>query len=188
MVGRVEVDIHVVVAAEHVGKARVLAREVVTSTEADDLAEQRRVAKRDVHGVISADAASVSDELGIGIEGPRERKHFAQDVLLEPMMAGDPFPRSDSEGIEAFGIVAIDAEELKVPGFHAVANGVDNAPALVVEKPALPRGEYQDAIARVPEYEQLHVAIQAVTKPLVVLSVHVSLGIAAACYMMAVAR
>src|SRR5450631_2493276 len=86
MVRRVEVDVCVVVAAEQVGKPRVCACKVVSSTQADDLAEQRRVTKRDVQGVISANAASVRDEPGIGIEGPRERKHFAQNVLLKEVM------------------------------------------------------------------------------------------------------
>ena len=172
VVGGDEVDVLVIVAAEQIVERPDGAREIVTPAERNGFTEQRGVTKRQTHGVVGADAASVDDERGYAVFGHHERDHFVEDVALVLAVAFNPGAGRGGAAVEALGIDSVDAKEPEVAGFQAILEGVDQPPVFVIEETSFARGKYENFGAGMSEYQKFHVAAEVVTKPSVILALH----------------
>jgi hypothetical protein len=90
------------------------------------------MAERDIRGMISADAAAVRDKIGMGVPRCRKRDHLLDNiglVLTVPVYA--PVRRAMLT-VQALGIDAVDAEQLKRSAVDAFADGLHEPPVLVI--------------------------------------------------------
>ncbi len=167
-----EVDVLIVMAAEEVVEGAEGSGKVVTAAEGYRFAEQGGVAKGEVHGVVSADAAAVDDKGWLAVFRDHIRDCFVEDVALVLAVALDAGGRRRGAAVEAFGIDGVDAEEAEVAGFDAVLKGVDEAPVFVIEEAAFAGGKDEDFRACVAENQDFHVAVEVRAEPFLVLALH----------------
>src|SRR5690606_23595542 len=81
MAGGVEVDAFVVIAVVQIAEMFDLEGQIVASGKGAELAKQVRVAKGDVGGIESAQAAAMGDSAGVRVFCGHERQHFVEDVF-----------------------------------------------------------------------------------------------------------
>ena len=99
VIGRVEVDVVVVMAVEQTGKASHRLRQIVSAAEPDHSLKQPWIAQRNIDGVPGADAATVSRQIRIGIDIRGERNDLIQNVLLIFTMTRNAFSGRFSPGV-----------------------------------------------------------------------------------------
>ena len=153
MTRRVEIDVLVVISAEEIGENACRAREIIAATKCNNFGKDLRMTQGNVDRMIRANAAAVRDEFADTILGGRERRDFLQDVGLVLAVPDDSLSRRPMPAVEAFGIDAIDAEQLNCSGLDKISDGFYLPPVFVIVEPALPGREDQHALPGVSEYK-----------------------------------
>ncbi len=95
-----------------------------------------------------------------------------QEILVVLHMAVCTLCRGSPPGIPAFGIDAVDAEQLKRPLFQLMAECGHHTCIFPLEETALRSGKYQDASACMTKDEQFHISLQRRTIPTMILTIH----------------
>jgi hypothetical protein len=112
MIRRVEINVLVVISAEEIWKNAGRTREIIAATECHNLRKEFRMAQSNVDRMIRADAAAMRDQFTGTIFSGRQRRDFLQNVGLVLAMSDDSFSRGTMRAVQAFGIDAIDTEQL----------------------------------------------------------------------------
>src|SRR6266478_5881576 len=128
--GIVEIDIVVRVAISKTA-------DVVEATQSDDSADQVRMAKGKIDGMISAEARAGSDKEGIGVKPGGERQNFVKEIVVVLCLSPCPLCRMAPPGVPAFGIKAIDTKHLYPTSLQMLSERGHHASILPLEEPAL---------------------------------------------------
>src|SRR5205823_11280750 len=102
IVRRVKIAVLVVVSVEKLFNLKGAAH-------GDAFADQLRMAQREVHRMISSEAAAMCDQATTSIAFLDERNYFGKNVILILQMARDTHPRMDRLVIPALAVYAIHA-------------------------------------------------------------------------------
>src|SRR5580658_9846361 len=144
--------------AEQVFKQADGAGKVVSPANRHGLAEELGMPEREVHRVVSADAAAVDDQGRAAVFGKHERDYFLENVALVVPVALGACRRRNGLAVKAFGVYAIDTEKTDAPALDGVTQRVHQPPVLIVVETSLASGEHQHFGAAMAENKQFHVA------------------------------
>lgn len=170
--GGIEEDLVAVVAVEEVPEVVDLEGEVVASGEGDKLLETLGVAEGDVCGVEGAEAAAMRDGRLVWVLQLHQREDLLEDVVFVVEVALDSPMGMGPPAVEAFGVDAIDAVELKFSRFDSFSRLLDQPKVFVLEEatPACWKNQY--TCTSVSKNKQLHVSPEAWAPPFMIFAIH----------------
>ena len=130
--------------------------------------------QREIEGVITAEAAAGYANSALAVDTFDQGKHLVQQIAFISKVPHDAVVRMDRTVIPAFRIDAINAEDLQMTRFNFVPNGMNHPGILIFIKLALGGWKDQDRHACVTVGQQLHMASEPVTVPIVIIAAHLS--------------
>ena len=148
-------------------------REIVASAEGEHALEMFRMAQRDGHGVIRAEAAAVRRERRARIQLRGKGEHLLDDVALVSQVPRDALLGRFFKAVEALLVEAIHADELERRRRRSDAAASGPCRDLRTRRSAACATERRaGADRRVAEDEQLHLPAERGAVPLVIFAVH----------------
>ncbi len=121
----------------------------------DARAHELRMAQREIHAMIAAEAASGNGDARLGIPGMDERQRLMNEVCLVRHMPQSALPRGNLTVVPTFGVDAIEAISLQAAGIVLIADGGDHPALFVIVKTTHGSGKTTTGISTaVPVDEQ----------------------------------
>src|SRR3954471_16053717 len=131
-----------------------------------------RVSQREVQRIVAAQTASGRRQLAVSVEVSNQWNDLVEKIVLVGDRAPNAVMRMDAAVVPAFAVNAIDAKELEMPRFNLPPNGMDHPGVLIFVELALGCWKYQHRYSGVPVGEKLHVPLEPMGEPVVVIPSH----------------
>ena len=146
---------------------------VIDAGESDDAVKEVRPAEKEIAGVVGPHGKARGEHLLSGaVDLPDAGGQLVGEITDPGLVAADPVIGIAADERDGLGVDGIRSKQLQAAAFQIVAQRLQHAEALPVEKASVLAGKHHHRFAAVAVHLEFHVTAQMLAEFLVVFCVH----------------